>query len=159
MRKWCILMWHWLSFLVCTIPKIWQSLVCWENVQLSRILRLNVIRLQTSFYVACCISVGVIPVVMKLVERRACRGKHLTLLVRFPNQGRQVEDIDLWSHTNETIGQLRRQLIARWLLMLCFWRAVMSCRNDEAVQFHLCNKQNYNTAHWALSYHLVFILP
>lgn len=48
-----------------------------------------------------------------LVERRACRGKHLTLLVRFPNQGRQVEDIELWSHTNETIGQLRRQLIAR----------------------------------------------
>ena len=52
MRKWCILMWHWLSFLVCTIPKIWQSLVCWENVQLSRILRLNVIRLQTKFL--CC---------------------------------------------------------------------------------------------------------
>jgi len=50
---------------------------------------------------------------MKLADHRACRGKHLTLLVRFPNQGRQVEDIELWSHTNETIGQLRRQLIAR----------------------------------------------
>jgi len=49
---------------------------------------------------------------------RAYRGKHLTLLVRFPNQGRQVEDIELWSHTNETIGQLRRQLIARSVFLL-----------------------------------------
>jgi len=52
-------------------------------------------------------------VVIILIAHRACRGKHLTLLVRFPNQGRQMEDIELWSHTNETIGQLRRQLMAR----------------------------------------------
>lgn len=35
---------------------------------------------------------------------RACRGKLVTLVVRFPNQGRQVDDIEIWSHTNETIG-------------------------------------------------------
>ncbi|CAH1782281.1 unnamed protein product [Owenia fusiformis] len=44
---------------------------------------------------------------------RACRGKHLALLVRFPNQGRQIEDIDLWSHTNESIGSVRRQILHR----------------------------------------------
>jgi ubiquitin carboxyl-terminal hydrolase 9/24 len=44
---------------------------------------------------------------------RACRGKHVTLLVRFPNQGRQVEDIDVWSHTNDTIGAVRRQILHR----------------------------------------------
>ncbi|XP_074657837.1 ubiquitin carboxyl-terminal hydrolase 9X-like [Tubulanus polymorphus] len=44
---------------------------------------------------------------------RACRGKHLTLLVRFPNQGRQVEDIDVWSHTNDTIGSVRRHILHR----------------------------------------------
>lgn len=36
---------------------------------------------------------------------RACRGKLATLVVRFPNQGRQVDDIEIWSHTNETIGK------------------------------------------------------
>ncbi|XP_064639618.1 probable ubiquitin carboxyl-terminal hydrolase FAF-X isoform X3 [Lineus longissimus] len=44
---------------------------------------------------------------------RACRGKHVTLLVRFPNQGRQMEDIDIWSHTNDTIGAVRRQILHR----------------------------------------------
>ncbi|KAK3543073.1 hypothetical protein QTP70_010537 [Hemibagrus guttatus] len=37
---------------------------------------------------------------------RAFRGKHITLIVRFPNQGRQVDDLDIWSHTNDTIGSL-----------------------------------------------------
>ena len=44
---------------------------------------------------------------------RACRGKHLVLLVRFPNQGRQLEEIDVWTHQNETLGGLRRQVLHR----------------------------------------------
>jgi len=44
---------------------------------------------------------------------RACRGKHLTLLVRFPNQGRQGDDLDIWSHANDTVGSVRRQIIHR----------------------------------------------
>lgn len=44
---------------------------------------------------------------------RAFRGKHITLVVRFPNQGRQVEDLDIWSHTNDTIGQVRRCILNR----------------------------------------------
>ncbi|XP_066267004.1 ubiquitin carboxyl-terminal hydrolase 9X-like isoform X4 [Branchiostoma lanceolatum] len=44
---------------------------------------------------------------------RACRGKHVSLIVRFPNQGRQVEDLDVWSHTNETVGALRRHILTR----------------------------------------------
>ncbi|XP_076872060.1 LOW QUALITY PROTEIN: ubiquitin carboxyl-terminal hydrolase 9X-like [Brachyhypopomus gauderio] len=44
---------------------------------------------------------------------RAFRGKHVTLVVRFPNQGRQVEDLDIWSHTNDTIGSVRRCILGR----------------------------------------------
>ncbi|XP_052214421.1 probable ubiquitin carboxyl-terminal hydrolase FAF-X [Dreissena polymorpha] len=44
---------------------------------------------------------------------RACRGKLVSLMVRFPNQGRQVEDIEIWSHTNETIGAVRRHILHR----------------------------------------------
>ncbi|XP_042614954.1 probable ubiquitin carboxyl-terminal hydrolase FAF-X isoform X2 [Cyprinus carpio] len=44
---------------------------------------------------------------------RAFRGKHITLVVRFPNQGRQVDDLDIWSHTNDTIGSVRRCILAR----------------------------------------------
>ncbi|XP_058260184.1 probable ubiquitin carboxyl-terminal hydrolase FAF-X isoform X2 [Hemibagrus wyckioides] len=44
---------------------------------------------------------------------RAFRGKHVTLVVRFPNQGRQVDDLDIWSHTNDTIGSVRRCILNR----------------------------------------------
>ncbi|MGH0135317.1 UNVERIFIED_CONTAM: hypothetical protein FKN15_029066 [Acipenser sinensis] len=44
---------------------------------------------------------------------RAFRGKHITLMVRFPNQGRQVDDLDIWSHTNDTIGSVRRCILTR----------------------------------------------
>lgn len=44
---------------------------------------------------------------------RACRGKLVTLIVRFPSQGRQMDDIDIWSHTNDTIGQVRRQVLCK----------------------------------------------
>ncbi|KAM9709604.1 ubiquitin carboxyl-terminal hydrolase 9X isoform 3-T3 [Menidia menidia] len=44
---------------------------------------------------------------------RAFRGKHITLIVRFPNQGRQVDDLDIWSHTNDTIGSVRRAILNR----------------------------------------------
>ncbi|XP_063069704.1 probable ubiquitin carboxyl-terminal hydrolase FAF-X isoform X4 [Engraulis encrasicolus] len=44
---------------------------------------------------------------------RAFRGKHITLIVRFPNQGRQVDDLDIWSHTNDTIGSVRRSILNR----------------------------------------------
>ncbi|ESN99989.1 hypothetical protein HELRODRAFT_176291 [Helobdella robusta] len=44
---------------------------------------------------------------------RACRGKQVNLIIRCPNQGRPIDDIELWSHTNETIGNVRRQLASR----------------------------------------------
>ncbi|XP_016350844.1 probable ubiquitin carboxyl-terminal hydrolase FAF-X, partial [Sinocyclocheilus anshuiensis] len=44
---------------------------------------------------------------------RAFRGKHITLVVRFPNPGRQVDDLDIWSHTNDTIGSVRRCILNR----------------------------------------------
>ncbi|XP_039724617.1 probable ubiquitin carboxyl-terminal hydrolase FAF-X isoform X5 [Pteropus medius] len=44
---------------------------------------------------------------------RAFRGKHLSLIVRFPNHGRQVDDLDIWSHTNDTVGSVRRCIISR----------------------------------------------
>ncbi|XP_077003331.1 ubiquitin carboxyl-terminal hydrolase 9X-like isoform X2 [Tamandua tetradactyla] len=44
---------------------------------------------------------------------RAFRGKHLSFIVRFPNQGRQVDDLDIWSHTNDTVGSVRRCILNR----------------------------------------------
>lgn len=44
---------------------------------------------------------------------RASRGKQIGLSIRFPNQGRQLDDLDLWTHSNETLGSLRRQIIQR----------------------------------------------
>lgn len=44
---------------------------------------------------------------------RAHRGKHLVLTIRFPNQGRHVEDIDIWTHSNDTLGSVRRQILTR----------------------------------------------
>ncbi|XP_060232828.1 probable ubiquitin carboxyl-terminal hydrolase FAF-X isoform X1 [Meriones unguiculatus] len=50
---------------------------------------------------------------MILPMSRAFRGKHLSLTVRFPNQSRQVEDLDILSHTNDTIGSVRRCILNR----------------------------------------------
>nr|CAD7574966.1 unnamed protein product [Timema californicum] len=44
---------------------------------------------------------------------RACRGKHLTLLVRFSNPGRTVDDLDMFTHSNDTLASLRRQVLRR----------------------------------------------
>ncbi|KAM4798316.1 ubiquitin carboxyl-terminal hydrolase 9X-like isoform X3 [Urocitellus parryii] len=48
---------------------------------------------------------------MILPMSRAFRGKHLSLIVRFPNQGRQVDDLDILSHTNDTVGSVRRCIL------------------------------------------------
>ncbi|PSN47507.1 putative ubiquitin carboxyl-terminal hydrolase FAF-X [Blattella germanica] len=44
---------------------------------------------------------------------RACRGKHLALLVRFSNPGRAVDDVDIFTHSNDTLASLRRQVLRR----------------------------------------------
>ncbi|XP_064082430.1 probable ubiquitin carboxyl-terminal hydrolase FAF-X isoform X2 [Macrobrachium nipponense] len=44
---------------------------------------------------------------------RASRGKHMSLLVRFPVQGRQPDELDVWTHTNDTMGSIRRQVLHR----------------------------------------------
>ena len=41
------------------------------------------------------------------------RGKHFTLTVRFPNQGRQPEDLEIWTHSNETLATVRRHILNR----------------------------------------------
>jgi ubiquitin carboxyl-terminal hydrolase 9/24 len=37
----------------------------------------------------------------------------LSFTVRFPNQGKEVEDLDILSHTNATIGSVRRCILNR----------------------------------------------
>ncbi|XP_076067071.1 ubiquitin carboxyl-terminal hydrolase-like faf isoform X3 [Oratosquilla oratoria] len=44
---------------------------------------------------------------------RASRGKHLSLLIRFPVQGRQPDELEVWTHTNDTMGSVRRQVLHR----------------------------------------------
>ena len=41
---------------------------------------------------------------------RAFRGKTVALIVRIPIQNRQSEDIEVTTHTNDTIGSIRRQI-------------------------------------------------
>ncbi|KAK7089931.1 ubiquitin carboxyl-terminal hydrolase 9X-like isoform X2 [Littorina saxatilis] len=44
---------------------------------------------------------------------RAFRGRLVTLKVRYQSQGRQVEDFEIWSHQNETVGAVRRHILQR----------------------------------------------
>lgn len=44
---------------------------------------------------------------------RACRGKHITLLVRFSSPNRQVDDLELFTHSNDTLASLRRHIQRR----------------------------------------------
>lgn len=45
--------------------------------------------------------------------QRSCRGKHLTLIVRFSTPGRQSEDVEIFTHSNDTLISLRRQVLRR----------------------------------------------
>lgn len=42
---------------------------------------------------------------------RSYRGKNLLLIIRFPNHGRTLEDIEIWTHTNETLHSIRQQIL------------------------------------------------
>ncbi|XP_054167467.1 probable ubiquitin carboxyl-terminal hydrolase FAF-X [Oppia nitens] len=42
---------------------------------------------------------------------RSFRGKHLMLTIRFPNHGRHVDDIEIWTHTNDTLHSIRQQIL------------------------------------------------
>ena len=44
---------------------------------------------------------------------RSWRGKHMSVTVRFQSQTRQPDEVELWTHTNDTVGALRRQLMQR----------------------------------------------
>ena len=46
-------------------------------------------------------------------KKRASKGKSIIIIVRFQVQNRQNEDIELLSHTNETVGSLRRQIFIK----------------------------------------------
>ncbi|XP_043475108.1 probable ubiquitin carboxyl-terminal hydrolase FAF-X isoform X1 [Leptopilina heterotoma] len=44
---------------------------------------------------------------------RAARGKNLTLTIRFVNPGRSTDDVDILTHSNDTLASLRRQILRR----------------------------------------------
>ncbi|EDO35056.1 predicted protein [Nematostella vectensis] len=48
-----------------------------------------------------------------LPHGRSCRGRHVSLIVRFPSHGRQGEEFEIWSHTNESIASVRRHILSR----------------------------------------------
>ena len=37
----------------------------------------------------------------------------MMLVFRLSSQGRQVDDIEIWTHTNDTLGSVRRQIMQR----------------------------------------------
>lgn len=44
---------------------------------------------------------------------RACRGKHLSLIIRFSSPNRPVEDLELFTHSNDTVASLRKNISKR----------------------------------------------
>lgn len=44
---------------------------------------------------------------------RSFRGVQIMLTIRFPNQGRQIEDIDIFTHSNDTLYSVRRQILTK----------------------------------------------
>ena len=48
---------------------------------------------------------------------RAYKGKTVTLIVRIPMQNRQSEDIEVVTHTNDTIGSIRRQVYSKLVFL------------------------------------------
>ncbi|XP_047353087.1 probable ubiquitin carboxyl-terminal hydrolase FAF-X isoform X1 [Vespa velutina] len=44
---------------------------------------------------------------------RAARGKHLSLIIRFPNHIRNTDDIEIYTHSNDTLASLKRQILRR----------------------------------------------
>lgn len=44
---------------------------------------------------------------------RASRGKHMNLYVRFQNPGRQMDDLEIVTHSNETVASFKRNLLKR----------------------------------------------
>lgn len=44
---------------------------------------------------------------------RACRGKHLSLVVRFSSPNRQVDDFEVFTHSNDTLASLRKHILRR----------------------------------------------
>ncbi|XP_070500116.1 probable ubiquitin carboxyl-terminal hydrolase FAF isoform X3 [Chironomus tepperi] len=50
---------------------------------------------------------------MCLSLSRASRGKHICLFIRFQTNGRQLDDIEVTTHTNETVISFKRNLLKR----------------------------------------------
>ncbi|XP_031549243.1 probable ubiquitin carboxyl-terminal hydrolase FAF-X isoform X2 [Actinia tenebrosa] len=48
-----------------------------------------------------------------LPHGRSCRGKHVSLIIRFPAHGRQGEEFEIWSHAHESLASIRRQILGR----------------------------------------------
>ncbi|XP_039296311.1 LOW QUALITY PROTEIN: probable ubiquitin carboxyl-terminal hydrolase FAF-X [Nilaparvata lugens] len=44
---------------------------------------------------------------------RSSRGKHMGIIVRISYPGRQAEDVEMLTHSNDTIGSIRRQILKR----------------------------------------------
>lgn len=48
---------------------------------------------------------------MRLPLARASRGKHIIVYIRFQNTGRQIDDIEVNTHSNETMASFKRTLL------------------------------------------------
>lgn len=49
---------------------------------------------------------------------RASRGKHLTVYVRIPSGQGRNEDVELWSHSNDTLASLKHQLQQKYVYVI-----------------------------------------
>eukprot|EP00794_Sanderia_malayensis_P010838 gene10838-11990_t len=67
-----------------------------------------------------------------LPHERACRGKHVTLYIRFSPQARQSEDFEIWSHKNESIAGVRRHIYNRLKMSPLSVKLDLHC-NGEAL--------------------------
>lgn len=90
---------------------------------------------------------------------RAQRGKQLSLTIRFSNQGRSFDDTEVWTHTNDTLGSVRRQILTRCvnLVLLVLSYLVLFLSFNTMKPLYWC-KTNSVTSNFTQSIYLTTTL-
>lgn len=90
---------------------------------------------------------------------RAQRGKQLSLTIRFSNQGRSFDDTEVWTHANDTLGSVRRQILTRCvnLVLLVLSYLVLFLSFNTIKPLYWC-KTSSVTSNFTLSIYLTTTL-
>lgn len=94
-----------------TVSVLEKDKDCSARVMQETIRMVRVLNVLKEYVAECDEAYGEERVILPL--SRAFRGRMVTLKIRYQSQGRQVEDFEVWSHQNETVGAVRRRIQQR----------------------------------------------